>query len=44
MKEIEKASDIDLRRGQKDCPLASLKQEVIYPSVQFSCSLVSDSL
>ena len=23
LKEIEKASDIDMRRGQKDCPLAS---------------------
>ena len=26
IKEIEKASDIDIRRGQKECPLASMRQ------------------
>ena len=30
MKEIEKASDIDIRRGQKECPLASVSNGVIY--------------
>ena len=26
----EKASDIDIRRGQKECPLASISNGVIY--------------
>ena len=29
-KEIEKASDIDIRRGQKECPPASVSNGVIY--------------
>ena len=29
-KEIVKASDIDIRRGQKECLLASVSNEVIY--------------
>ena len=27
---IEKASDIDIRRGQKECPLTSVSKAVIY--------------
>jgi len=30
IKEIEKASDIGIRRGQKEYPLASVNNEVIY--------------
>jgi len=30
IKEIEKASDIGIRRGQKEYPLASVSNEVIY--------------
>ena len=30
IKEVEKASDIDIRRGQKDCPLTSVSNGVIY--------------
>ena len=30
IKEIEKTSDIDFRRGQKECPLASVSKGVIY--------------
>ena len=30
IKEIEKASDRDIRRGQKMCPLASVSKGVIY--------------
>ena len=30
IKEIEKASDIDIRRGQKEYPLASVSNGVIY--------------
>ena len=30
MKEVEKASDIDIRIGQKEYPLASKKQGVTY--------------
>ena len=29
LKEIEKASDIGIRRGQKECPPASLQLDVI---------------
>ena len=29
-KEIVKASDIDIRRGQKECPLASVSSGVIF--------------
>ena len=30
IKEIEKASDIGIRRGQKEYPLASVSNKVIY--------------
>ena len=30
IKEIEKASDIDIRRGQKEYPLVSVSNDVIY--------------
>ena len=30
MKGIEKASDIDIRRGQKECPLTSVSNGVTY--------------
>ena len=30
MKGIEKSSNIDIRRGQKEYPLASVSNEVIY--------------
>ena len=30
IKGIEKASDIDIRRGQKECPLTSISNAVIY--------------
>ena len=30
IKEIEKASDIDIRRGQKECPLSSVSNGVTY--------------
>ena len=30
IKEIEKASDIDIRRGQKEYPLATVSNGVIY--------------
>ena len=30
LKEIEKASDIGIRRGQKEYPLASVSNKVIY--------------
>ena len=33
LKEIEKASDIGIRRGQKEYPLASVNNEVIYSPV-----------
>ena len=33
IKEIEKASDIGIRRGQKEYPLASVSNEIIYESV-----------
>ena len=29
-KEREKASDIDIRRGQKACPITSVSNEVMY--------------
>ena len=29
-KEIEETSDIEIRRGQKECPLASVSNGVIY--------------
>ena len=37
IKEIEKASDIDIRRGQKECPLASVSNGVIYFLISY-CS------
>ena len=35
MKGIEKASDIDIRRGQKECPLASISNGVIYSPISY---------
>ena len=29
-KEIEKASELDIRKGQKECPLTSVSNGVIY--------------
>ena len=37
IKEIEKASDIGIRRGQKEYPLASVSHGVIYSLVSY-CS------
>ena len=34
-KEIVKASDIDIRRGQKECPLASVSNGVIYLLISY---------
>ena len=34
-KEIEKTSDIDIRRGQKECPLSSVSNEVIYLLISY---------
>ena len=34
-KEIEKASDIDIRRGQKEYPLASVSNGVIYLLISY---------
>ena len=34
-KEIEKASDIDIRRGQKECPLSSVSNGVIYLLISY---------
>ena len=34
-KEIEKASDIDIRRGQKECPPASVSNGVIYLLISY---------
>ena len=34
-KEIVKASDIDIRRGQKECPLASVSNRVIYLLISY---------
>ena len=31
----EKASDIDIRRGQKECPLASVSNGVIYLLISY---------
>ena len=33
--EIVKASDIDIRRGQKECPLASVSNGVIYLLISY---------
>ena len=35
IKEIEKASDIDIRRRQKECPLASVSNGVIYILISY---------
>ena len=35
IKEIEKASDIGIRRGQKEYPLASVSNGVIYSPVSY---------
>ena len=35
VKEIEKASDRDIRRGQKECPLASVSNGVIYLLISY---------
>ena len=35
IKEIEKASDIDIRRGQKEYPLASVSNGVIYLLISY---------
>ena len=44
MKEMEKFSDIDIRRGQKGCPLLVFSR-MLYPySFYFSRSVTSDSL
>ena len=34
-KEIEKASNIEVRRGQKECPLASVSNQVIYHLISY---------
>ena len=34
-KEIEKASNIEVRRGQKECPLASVSNGVIYLLISY---------
>ena len=39
-KEIEKASDIDIRRGQKECPLTSVSK--LFSSVAQSCPTLCD--
>ena len=33
--EIEKASDIEIRKGQKECPLASVSSGVIYLLISY---------
>ena len=35
LKGIEKASDIDIRRGQKEYPLASVSNGVIYSPISY---------
>ena len=35
MKETEKASDIDIRRGQKEYPIASVSNGVIYLLISY---------
>ena len=35
MKETEKASDIDIKRGQKEYPLASVSNGVIYLLIRY---------
>ena len=35
MKEIEKASDIGIRRGQKEYPLASVSHGVMYSLISY---------
>ena len=35
MKETEKASDIDIKRGQKEYPLASVSNGVIYLLISY---------
>ena len=35
LKGIEKASDIDIRRGQKEYPLASVSNGVIYSLISY---------
>ena len=35
IKEIEKASDINIRGGQKECPLASVSNGVIYLLISY---------
>ena len=35
IKEIEKASDIDIRRGQKEYPLASVSNGVVYSLISY---------
>ena len=36
-KEIEKASELDIRKGQKECPLTSVSNGVIYSLISY-CS------
>ena len=35
IKEIEKASDIDIRRGKKEYPLTSVRNGVIYSLISY---------
>ena len=39
IKEIEKASDIGIRRGQKEYPLASVSHGVIYSQISYYSEL-----
>ena len=39
IKEIEKASDIGIRRGQKEYPLASVRNGVIYSLISYYSEL-----
>ena len=34
-KEIEKASELDIRKGQKECPLTSVSNGVIYLLISY---------